>query len=122
MNYQDQIIERRIKEKQERIEKAIDRKEKSIAFWCSTERAVEIVIGLAKKGEKRVKLEKNISLWRDWFFKQWQEWYLENIVALENQKRDKEETKLLMDEAFAEQWRESEERYWEAIERAEPII
>ena len=71
MDYKDKIIEQRMEKKQERINRAIANKEKSIAYFNSVNSAISLLGGKANK--------KSIIKWRDWFYKIWQEWYLENM-------------------------------------------
>jgi len=64
-------------EKQERIDKAINQREKSIAYFNSVNAAIEmyrmINTDIEAIDEDQHKV---IVKWRDWFYSQWQEWYL----------------------------------------------
>ena len=69
-------------EKQERIDKAINSREKSIAYFNSVNAAIELVktrYGMKISDNKTEELEKFIITWRDWFYSQWQEWYLSTL-------------------------------------------
>ncbi len=65
-------IEQFIKEKNERIDKLIEKKEKSIAYFNSVNAAVALL------GSKATK--KKIIEWRDFFYTEWRRWYLDNII------------------------------------------
>ncbi len=67
----DKIIEKRMKEKQNRIDKAIAMKEKQIAYFNSLNAA----IARCPDGT----LEEIIE-WRDLFLKEWREWYLKETT------------------------------------------
>lgn len=75
---QQQRIEKAIKEKQERINKAIASREKSIAYFNSVNSAIALVERTSQARSQK-ELKGDIQYWRDWFYQQWQEWYLENM-------------------------------------------
>jgi len=59
-------------EKQQSIKKAIAQKEKSIAFFNSVNATIALL------GNKATK--KKIQTWRDWFYQEWMDWAISNIV------------------------------------------
>jgi hypothetical protein len=75
---QDQINEA-VKNKQDRIDKAIDIREKSIAFFNSTNSAIEMIKAFGGEG---LDMKKELVLWREWFYSQWETWHNgENVNA-----------------------------------------
>ena len=64
------------KQKQENIERAINQREKSIAFFNSVNSAIQIT---EKSLKSPARVKKDLICWRDWFYEQWQEWYLNNL-------------------------------------------
>lgn len=76
----NKIIEQRMKEKQKRIDQAIDRKEKSIAYCNSLNAAITFVATLKfGKAKNETRFEKVLE-YRNAFYQKWQEWYMENMV------------------------------------------
>jgi len=80
MENSNEIIEKRIKEKQARIDKAINIREKSIAYFNSVNSAIELAKFNAKKTDGNEKIQQKLLEWRDWFYQQWQEWYLDEVI------------------------------------------
>lgn len=75
---QDRIDEA-VKNKQDRIDKAIDIREKSIAFFNSTNSAIEMIKAFGGEG---LDMKKELVLWREWFYSQWETWHNgENVSA-----------------------------------------
>ncbi|OGT23780.1 MAG: hypothetical protein A2W47_04330 [Gammaproteobacteria bacterium RIFCSPHIGHO2_12_38_15] len=75
------IIEKRIKEKQKRIDAAIASREKSIAYFNSLNAAISLLAATIKEGTI-LDPKAFIQEWRDTFYQLWQEWYLENMLAI----------------------------------------
>jgi len=74
----DKIIEQRIKDKQKRIDKAIDRRDKSIAYFNSINAAINLYGNfdqLAKTNLTKKNIQEVIIEWRDWFYQEWLDWY-----------------------------------------------
>jgi len=80
MENSNEIIGKRIKEKQARIDKAINIREKSIAYFNSVNSAIELAKFKAKKTDGNEKIQQKLLEWRDWFYQQWQEWYLDEVM------------------------------------------
>ena len=80
MENSNEIIEKRIKEKQARIDKAINIREKSIAYFNSVNSALELAKFKAKKTDGNEKIQQKLLEWRNWFYQQWQEWYLDEVI------------------------------------------
>jgi len=80
MENSNEIIGKRIKEKQARIDKAINIREKSIAYFNSVNSALELAKFKAKKKDGNEKIQQKLLEWRDWFYQQWQEWYLDEVM------------------------------------------
>ena len=80
MENSNEIIGKRIKEKQARIDKAINIREKSIAYFNSVNSAIELAKFNAKKTDGNEKIQQKLLEWRDWFYQQWQEWYLDEVI------------------------------------------
>ena len=57
------------------------KKDKQIAFFNSTNAAIELVkpIGENKPIDTK-RMQDAIKGWRDWFYKEWENWYADNIV------------------------------------------
>ena len=72
-------------EKQQRIDKAISQRDKSIAYFNSVNSAISLfgeIMGEPNTIIKAEDLQKEIKYWRDWFYSQWQEWYIESMPSL----------------------------------------
>ena len=80
MENSNEIIGKRIKEKQARIDKAINIREKSIAYFNSVNSAIELAKFKAKKTDGNEKIQQKLLEWRNWFYQQWQEWYLDEVI------------------------------------------
>ena len=75
-------IEQMYNEKQQRIDKAIDMKNRSIAYFNSVNAAISVVgieKGLWEQSEGEQKRESLIK-WRDWFYNEWKEWFLKETT------------------------------------------
>ena len=75
-------IEQAIKNKNERIGKFIDRKEKNISYLNSLNSAISFVSSFGKKTETLDNNFKMVLEYRDKFIEAWQEWYLDKIVCV----------------------------------------
>lgn len=82
MNTIQAKIDQAIENKNKRIDTAIEKREKSIAYFNSINSAISLLGEKAKFGGKSEDetVKKFLIEWRDWFYKQWQEWYLDNII------------------------------------------
>ena len=58
--------------KNTRIHKAMDRKEKSIAFFNSVNSAIALVSGFGKPSMEIDDIKQAVLFWRDWFFSEWE--------------------------------------------------
>ena len=67
------------KEKQSRIDKAISQREKSIAYFNSTNSAISILQG---RDLTDAQLKKELLAWRIHFYELWQDWFLESMPKL----------------------------------------
>ena len=57
------------------------KKEKQIAYFNSNNAAVEMVNGKPPKAEWNAEFyQRQIKFWRDFFYKEWENWYADNIV------------------------------------------
>ena len=65
-------------EKQDRIDKAIGNRDKSIAYFNSLNAAIQIT---QKKDE--------IVEWRNWFYQQWKVWHLKSVLNLKFEQEEK---------------------------------
>jgi len=72
---QDQIIEKRIKDKDDRIDRVIAIKEKSIAYFNSVNSAIAFVDALLHEKNDIETIQQEIRRWRNWFYEEWQNWY-----------------------------------------------
>jgi len=74
--------------KQKRINKAMDRKEKSIAWHNSSNVAAELIKSypFSSKKTKKKKFQKVFTELRDLVYAEWQNWYLENVFEIEKTK------------------------------------
>ena len=83
----DPKIEAMFKAKQARINRAISAKEKSIAYMNSVNSSIEMLKAMrmaCPKGDYSPEAERNFILtWRNWFYEQWQEWYMKNMAIEE---------------------------------------
>ena len=81
MSPTDQQWKKIREEKQQRIEKAISQRERSIAYFNSVNSAISLLGEKAKfGGNKEDKIVKEFLIkWRDWFYSQWRDWYMDTI-------------------------------------------
>lgn len=66
-------IEKAVELKNQRIKKAISHRDKQIAYFNSVNAAIQLCSTI-----KNTINQSDIIKWRDWFFEQWQEWYVSN--------------------------------------------
>lgn len=108
-------------EKQSRIDRAINMKEKSIAYFNSVNSAISLVAPYKGMTEKEMK--EDLIIWRNWFFEQWQEWYIEQTevpkIDLDKafQKGEEYKKNVLENERI-----EIDSKYQEKVEETLPII
>ena len=88
--------------KDKRIQSFQARKDKQIAYFNSLNAAISFLNGLSESDKSHLSekdYQENIMRWRDWFFEQWQNWYLDNIVpSLPESKLDNKFHKDLIEE------------------------
>jgi len=109
-----------MREKQARIDKAIDRKEKQIAYFNSLNAAIQVATARLKKNADSDTWFGEIMSWREQFYMAWENWYKEEIASKEAPKLSKREVEAIMadlDQRRAEQL--EEEAFYEAIREAE---
>ena len=67
--------------KHERIKKAINHRDKQIAYFNSVNSAISLLNGAPDTSKARVggvePLQEKIRFWREWFYQEWQNWYIE---------------------------------------------
>jgi hypothetical protein len=61
-------------ERDKKIERRCSIKDKQIAYFNSVNAAINLVLGIKKSPNKD-----DIVKWRDWFYEEWQNWYIDNI-------------------------------------------
>ena len=67
-------------ERQKAIKKAINQKEKGIAYFNSLNASISLLapkLAAIEGGVPTEDMKTNIIEWRDWFYGQWQNWYIE---------------------------------------------
>jgi len=114
MDYTQQRIEKAIKEKQARIDKAMDRKSKEIAFFNANNCAVQVISNCILEYTKDEDLKRLLQSWRDWFYQEYLTWFFENILpTLQEPKTQKEKeamaTDALVEEGLQLKYEEDEE-------------
>lgn len=79
-------IQQAIENKQRRIDRAIDIKQKSIAYFNSVNSAISLIAVIRGKKEAidTGNITNDLIKLRDWFYQQWQEWYLDSIEPEKN--------------------------------------
>ena len=87
MAYRDKIIEKRIREKQKRIDKRISIKDRNIAYFNSLNSAISFL--QATKGDKFDFSE--LLKVRDQFYAEWEIWYQDLLNKIEEEEKKKEQ-------------------------------
>jgi len=78
--------------KNKRILKAINHRDKQIAYFNSVNSAISLVgenLNALKGGGEPENIKKNIVHWRNWFYEQWQEWYIETNELGEEETKER---------------------------------
>ena len=69
-------------EKQKGIKDAISRKEKSIAYFNSVNAAIQLICEYGQVPPETSRddyFQEEIPKWRDWFYEEWCNWYLDSM-------------------------------------------
>ena len=72
-NTKDKKIEKAIQDKNKRIDKFVDRKERNIAFLNSVNSAISLLAPNVKE-ISREEMQEHIIFWREWFYSEWEKW------------------------------------------------
>ena len=67
-------------DKQRKIDKRCNIKDKQIAYFNSVNASIEL---LKDKALEKEVMEKELRYWRNWFLKEWKQWYLDEVYEPE---------------------------------------
>jgi len=109
MDFREKIIQQRVKEKEQRIEKYVDRKEKQIAYFNSLNRAIQVALGRQKKWKDMEELFGEIMTWREQFYQAWLNWFLSEFPDFTAPKLTPEEIEALEEDRLRQEMEEREE-------------